>query len=425
MSWFDPWEQIEAVALNDEPVERAIARAAPAVRAILARALAGAELTVDDSETLLGTTGDDLVALVRTADTVREADVGDEVTYVVNRNINFTNVCFVNCQFCAFKRQRWEEDAYTHGLDVVLGKVEEAIGRGATEVCMQGGINPDMAPFTYRDILVEIKRRFPDIHVHAFSPMEIMYGARRTNMDYPAYIGMLRDGGLGSIPGTAAEILDDEVREILSHKKVDTRTWVEIITTAHRLGVPTTSTVMYGHVESAGHIARHIDLLRRIQKETGGFTEFVPLGFIWENTKLYHDGVATPQPKGLRDLRIYAASRLMLRGLIDNLQTSWVKLGHRLSQLTLRAGCNDFGGTLMEESISREAGGVAGGASRATPSPAWPPWADSDSRPGSGSETATSRRTSPARPGSAPAGRSRASRPRWHAPTACARGCYP
>jgi len=360
MSWFDPWEEIERVALNDEPVERAIARATPPVRAILARALAGEELTVDDSEALLGTTGDDLVALVRTADTVREADVGDEVTYVVNRNINFTNVCFVNCQFCAFKRQRWEEDAYTHGVDVVLGKVEEAIGRGATEVCMQGGINPDMAPFTYRDILVEIKRRFPDIHVHAFSPMEIMYGARRTNMDYPAYIGMLRDGGLGSIPGTAAEILDDEVREILSHKKVDVRTWVEIITTAHRLGVPTTSTVMYGHVETAGHVARHLDLMRRIQKETSGFTEFVPLGFIWENTKLYHDGKVTPQPKGLRDLRIYATCRLALRGWIDNLQTSWVKLGHRLAQLSLRAGCNDFGGTLMEESISREAGADAG-----------------------------------------------------------------
>src|SRR5438105_4525892 len=180
MSWFDPWDEIERVALNDEPVDRALARAAAAVRAVLARALAGQELSVDEAEALLGTTGDDLVALVRTADTIRETDVGDEVTYVVNRNINFTNVCFVNCQFCAFKRQRWEEDAYTHGMDVVLGKVEEAIGRGATEVCMQGGINPDMAPFTYRDILAEIKERFPALHVHAFSPMEIMHGARRT-----------------------------------------------------------------------------------------------------------------------------------------------------------------------------------------------------------------------------------------------------
>jgi FO synthase len=360
MSWIEPWDVIEATVLNDEPLDRVLGRTRPAVRAILDRALAGAELDASEGETLLGLEGGDATALVRTADAVRAADVGDDVTYVVNRNINFTNVCFVNCHFCAFKRQRWEEDAYNHGMDVVLGKVEEAIARGATEVCMQGGINPDMSPFTYRDVLVGIKTRFPSIHVHAFSPMEIMYGARRTNMDYPAYIGMLRDAGLGSIPGTAAEILDDEVREILSHKKVDVRTWIEIITTAHRLGVPTTSTVMYGHVESAGHVARHIALIRDLQKETGGFTEFVPLGFIWENTRLYHDGKVTPKPKGLRDLRVYATSRLMLRGRIDNLQTSWVKLGHRLSQLTLRAGCNDFGGTLMEESISREAGADAG-----------------------------------------------------------------
>jgi FO synthase len=360
MSWIEPWDAIERVALNDEPLAHVLGRARPDVHVALDRTLAGAELTVGEAEALLGVEGDDLVALVRAADAVREADVGDDVTYVVNRNINFTNVCFVNCQFCAFKRQRWEEDAYTHGMDVVLGKVEEALGRGATEVCMQGGINPDMEPFTYRDVLVAIKTRFPAVHVHAFSPMEIMYGARRTNMDYPAYIGMLRDCGLGSIPGTAAEILDDEVREILSHKKVDVRTWIEIITTAHRLGVPTTSTVMYGHVETPGHVARHLGLLRDLQKETGGFTEFVPLGFIWENTRLYQQGLVVPQPKGTRDLRIYAVSRLFLRGWIDNLQTSWVKLGHRLAQLTLRAGCNDFGGTLMEESISREAGADAG-----------------------------------------------------------------
>jgi 7,8-didemethyl-8-hydroxy-5-deazariboflavin synthase CofH subunit len=360
MSWIDSWDEIEAVALSDDPLDHALDRATPGVRAILSRAVDGRELTAAEGEVLLGVGGGDLHALVRTADLVRRADVGDDVTYVVNRNINFTNVCFVNCQFCAFKRQRWEEDAYTHGMDVVLGKVDEAIARGATEVCMQGGINPDMDAFTYRDILVAIKTRHPALHVHAFSPMEIMYGARRTNMDYPAYIGMLQDAGLGSIPGTAAEILDDDVREILSHKKVDVRTWVEIITTAHRIGMPTTSTVMYGHVETAGHVARHIVLLRDIQHETGGFTEFVPLGFIWENTRLFHDGKVSPQPKGLRDLRIYAASRLMLRGAIDNLQTSWVKLGHRLAQLTLRAGCNDFGGTLMEESISREAGADAG-----------------------------------------------------------------
>jgi FO synthase len=360
MSWFDPWEEIEAVALDDRPVEAALSSASSRVRAAVEGVLERRELSVDDAERLLAVTGDDLHAIVRAADAIRAADVGDEVTYVVNRNINFTNVCFVNCQFCAFKRQRWEHDAYNHGLDVVLGKCDEAIARGATEVCMQGGINPDMEPFTYRDVLAAIKQRHPSLHVHAFSPMEIMYGTRRTGMTTRDYVAMLRDTGLGSIPGTAAEILDDEVRDILSHKKVDVRTWIEIITTAHALGVPTTSTVMYGHIETPGHVARHIDLLRTIQKDTGGFTEFVPLGFIWENTQLYADGKVQPVPKGLRDLRIYAVSRLMLRGLIDNLQTSWVKLGHRLAQLTLRAGCNDFGGTLMEESISREAGADAG-----------------------------------------------------------------
>jgi len=360
MSWFDPWDVIEATVGNDEPLDRVLGRAAPDVRAVLDAALDRREVGVDAIERLLGTTDHDLVALVRTADAIRAADVGDDVTYVVNRNLNFTNVCFVNCHFCAFKRQRWESDAYVHGLDLLLGKVQEALDRGATEVCMQGGINPDMPPLYYRDLLRDIKARFPRIHVHAFSPMEIMYGARRAQMTYVDYIGMLRDEGLGSIPGTAAEILDDEVREILSHKKVDVRTWVDIITTAHRLGVPTTSTVMYGHVETPGHVARHIDLLRTIQKETRGFTEFVPLGFIWEQTNLYREGRVTPQPKGIRDLRLYAASRVALRGLIDNLQTSWVKLGHRLAQLSLRAGCNDFGGTLMEESISREAGADAG-----------------------------------------------------------------
>jgi 7,8-didemethyl-8-hydroxy-5-deazariboflavin synthase CofH subunit len=361
MSLFDPWDAIEAVALDDTPLDRALDRATPQVRAILDRALDGTRPSVEEAEALFGVEArPDLLALVRAADAVRAADVGDTVTYVVNRNLNFTNVCFVNCQFCAFKRQRWESDAYTHGLDRIVEKIVDAVARGATEICMQGGINPDMHPFYYRDLLLDIKSRFPTLHVHAFSPMEILYGSRRTGLDYEAYITMLRDCGLGSIPGTAAEILDDEVRELLSHKKVDVRAWVDIITTAHRLGVPTTSTVMYGHVETAGHVARHLDLLRRIQGETSGFTEFVPLGFIWENTNLYRDGIVQPQHKGLRDLRMYAASRLTLRGLIDNLQTSWVKLGHRLAQLTLRAGCNDFGGTLMEESISREAGADAG-----------------------------------------------------------------
>jgi FO synthase len=342
-------------------LERRLAAASPAFRRILERALDGDELDVEDGVTCLAASGDDLLALIAVADAIRRSDVGDDVTYVVNRNINFTNICFVGCRFCAFKRQRWEADAYNVPADALLAKVQEAVDRGATEICMQGGINPNMEAFTYRDVLRAIKTAFPAIHMHAFSPMEIMYGSRRANMSYRDYLAMLKGEGLGTIPGTAAEILDDEVREILSHKKVDVSTWVEIVTTAHDLGIRSTSTMMYGHVETTRHMAEHVALLRRLQRETGGFTEFVPLRFIHDNTELFRDGVVTsPPPKGLYDLRIYAFSRVMLRGAIDNLQTSWVKLDHELAQLSLLAGVNDFGGTLMEESISREAGADAG-----------------------------------------------------------------
>ena len=354
------WEQLRDLVLESEPLDRLIARATLPTAAILGRALDGAELTVEEGVHLLRVEGDDLAALVRAADHARAADVGDEVTYVVNRNLHWTNVCFVGCQFCAFAVHRKDEGAYNHSADHILAKVQDAIDRGATEVCMQAGINPDAEPFAYRDLLVAIKTRFPKMHVHAFSPMEIMYGARRTGMNYREYLTMLRDAGLGTVPGTAAEILDDEVREILSHKKVDVRTWVDIITTAHEVGLPTSSTVMYGHIETPLHVARHLELLRDIQKRTGGFTEFVPLRFIHLNTILFKKGLVDPPPMGIVDLRMYAFSRLMLRGWIDNLQTSWVKLGTELAQLTLLAGCNDFGGTLMEESISKAAGADAG-----------------------------------------------------------------
>jgi FO synthase len=239
--------------------------------------------------------------------------------------------------------------------------VQDAVDRNASEICMQGGINPEADQFIYRDLLIAIKAKFPHIHVHAFSPMEILYGTRRTGMSYRDYLTMLRDAGLGTVPGTAAEILDDEVREILSHKKVDVRAWIDIITTAHELGLRSSSTIMYGHIETPAHVAEHIALLRSIQKQTGGFTEFVPLRFIHTETELFRNGlVKESPPRGMIDLRMYAVSRLMLRGWIDNLQTSWVKLGTELSQLTLAAGCNDFGGTLMEESITKAAGGEAG-----------------------------------------------------------------
>jgi len=335
-------------------------QASEPIRAALTKGLRREELTPDEGLALYTCQGNDLRALVKCADLVRAEDRGDEVTYVVNRNINFTNICFVGCQFCGFKRQKWESDAYDHDDSVVLGKVADAVARGATEVCMQGGINPEMTPFKYRDILDVIKSAYPQIHVHAFSPMEIMYGSRRTNMNYTAYIAMLRDHGLGSIPGTAAEILDDSVREVLSHKKVDVAAWVDIITTAHRLGVPTTSTIMYGHIESPQQVVNHLSLIRDIQKQTGGFTEFVPLRFIHENTVLFRKGLVNPSKMGFNDLRMYAFARMFLRGWIDNLQTSWVKLGVDFAALTLKAGCNDFSGTLMEESITAQAGGDSG-----------------------------------------------------------------
>ena len=352
--------RLRELAHDTRPLERVIAAAHPQVASILERSLAGAELGFEDGMALLHSEEADLAALVRAADHVRQLDVGPVVTYVVNRNINFTNVCFVGCQFCAFARHRKDDDARTDSTEQVLLKVQDAVDRGATEICMQGGINPEMDAFGYRDLLIAIKAKYPHIHVHAFSPMEIMYGTRRTGLSYHDYITMLREAGLDTIPGTAAEILDDEVREILSHKKVDVRTWVEIITTAHRLGVRTTSTIMYGHVEKPEHIVHHLELLRSIQKDTGGFTEFVPLRFIHTYTALYQKGLVNPPPKGWFDMRMYAVCRLMLRGWINNLQTSWVKLGIELAQLSLSWGVNDFGGTLMEEQITKSAGGDAG-----------------------------------------------------------------
>jgi FO synthase len=351
-NWID---EIEAA-----PLEALLNRASPGVRAALEKSRAREDLTPDEGLLVYTAEGDDLRAVVKCADLARAEDVGDDVTYVVNRNINFTNICFVGCQFCGFKRQRWEPDAYDHSDEKILAKVADAVARGATEVCMQGGINPDMPPFKYRDLLDVIKGRFPNIHIHAFSPMEIMYGSKRTRLEYPEYIGMLRDHGLGSIPGTAAEILDDSVREILSHKKVDVATWVDVITTAHSLGVPTTSTVMYGHVESPRHVVNHLNLIRDIQRQTHGFTEFVPLRFIHQNTVLYRKGLVTPPDMGTLDFQMYAFSRLFLRGWVNNIQTSWVKLGVDLAALTLKAGCNDFSGTLMEESITAQAGGESG-----------------------------------------------------------------
>jgi len=320
----------------------------------------GSVLSREQCLLLANAEGDDLLALLVAADMLRRDLVGNLVTYVVNRNINFTNVCFVGCKFCAFSRGPREADSYFHSLDIMAQKAVEAWARGATEVCIQGGLPHGLPPFYYRDILRAIKAAVPRMHVHAFSPMEIVYGVELTGMQLPNYLQMLRDNGLDTLPGTAAEILDDDVRFVLSRNKLSTQQWKDVIRTAHQCGIRSTSTLMYGHVETPAHWVNQLLLLRDIQEQTGGFTEFVPLGFVHQNTLLYQQGIARPGPTLAEHLKIHALARIMLAGAINNIQVSWVKLNRSLSQLCLHAGANDYGGTLMEENISREAGATAG-----------------------------------------------------------------
>jgi len=330
------------------------------VREVLHAAMSGEELTFEQGLKLATAEGAALQALLAVADKMRRDTVGDTITYVVNRNINFTNVCFVGCSFCGFGRGPGADDAYSLSFDEMVHRAREAWDRGATEVCIQGGLPRDLDGFFYRDLLRTIKRAIPAMHVHAFSPMEMDYGVLKTGMPLRDYLQMMKDEGLGSIPGTAAEILDDRVRRELSPNKLPVARWVEIITAAHELGIPTTSTMMYGHVEEPADCVRHILLLRSIQKRTGGFTEFVPLGFIHENTRLFRHGGARPGATRDEHLRMHALSRVLLHGAIRNLQVSWVKLGFETSLACLQAGANDFGGTLMEESISKAAGATFG-----------------------------------------------------------------
>jgi len=304
--------------------------------------------------------GDDLLGLLIAADLLRSELTGNIVTYVVNRNINFTNICFVGCKFCAFSRGPRESDTYFLDPLQVAEKATQAWELGATEVCIQGGLPRGLDPFYYRDILRAVKNAVPGMHIHAFSPMEIVYGVELTGMPLGDYLAMLKDNGLGTLPGTAAEILDDEVRHVLSRNKLSTSQWQEVVCTAHSCGIRTTSTMMYGHVETPEHWVNQLLLLREIQSQTGGFTEFVPLGFVHQNTLLFHQGLSRSGPTLAEHLKIHALARLMLAGSINNIQVSWVKLNRQLSQLCLQAGANDYGGTLMEENISREAGATAG-----------------------------------------------------------------
>ncbi|WP_216210288.1 bifunctional FO biosynthesis protein CofGH [Amycolatopsis aidingensis] len=318
------------------------------------------ETHADAAMALLTADGAALETLTRLADELRADVVGDDITYVVNRNINFSNVCYVGCRFCAFAQRERDADAFRLSVDEVAARAVEASAAGATEVCMQGGIDPKLPVSYYADIVRAIKAAVPDMHVHAFSPMEIVSAAAKAGVSVEEWLTELRDAGLGSIPGTAAEILDDDVRWVLTKGKLPAATWIDVVSTAHRLGIPSSSTMMYGHVDHPGHWLGHLRVLSRIAGETGGFTEFVGLPFVHHNAPIYLAGVARPGPT-MRDNRaVHAFARLGLHGRIDNVQCSWVKLGDEGTAQVLRGGANDIGGTLMEETISRMAGSEHG-----------------------------------------------------------------
>ncbi len=343
----------------DQSLDRLLAAAAPGVARILDRALSGADVTADDAEVLLGVSGVEFTATLAAADHLRRAAVGDVVTYVVNRNINFTNVCIKGCGFCAFSRDFREEEGYFLPEEEILRRAREAWELGATEVCIQAGLPPKMDGDLYIRLTRLIKEALPDIHIHGFSPEEVLYGSVRSGRPIRAYLTELRDAGVGSLPGTAAEILDDELRDRIAPGRIRTAQWIEVITTAHELGIPTTSTMMFGHAETPRHQARHLVLLRDLQRRSGGFTEFVPLSFVHTDAPMWRKGLVTglrPGPTGLEVFRVHATARIVLTRAIPNLQVSWVKEGPRLAQLLLTAGANDLGGTLINESISTSAG---------------------------------------------------------------------
>jgi 7,8-didemethyl-8-hydroxy-5-deazariboflavin synthase CofH subunit len=318
--------------------------------------LDGEVLSREESLLLANTDGDDLFGMVVAANELRRRLVGDVISYVITRNINFTNVCFVGCKFCAFSVGPRDETAYFLSLDELAHKCREAESWGATEVCIQGGLPRNLPPFYYRDILRAVKSATPKMHAHAFSPMEMVYGVELTGLPIREYLLMLIDNGLDTLPGTAAEILDDQVRHVLSRNKLSSAQWREVIETAHQCGIRSTSTMMYGHTETYEQWVNQMLLFREIQSRTGGFTEFVPLGFIHDNTLLFAQGLARDGGTITEHLKVHALSRLLLAGSINHIQVSWVKLGRELSQLALLAGADDYGGTLFEENISRLAG---------------------------------------------------------------------
>jgi FO synthase len=309
---------------------------------------------------LTASEGRELDAVAALADQMRRDAVGDDVTYVVNRNINFTNVCYTGCRFCAFAQRKSDADAYTLSLDEIAMRVHEAAAVGATEICMQGGIDPQMPGTAYFGLAEAVKAAEPSLHLHAYSPMEIMNGVARTGLSVREFLIAAKEAGVDSLPGTAAEILDDDVRWVLTKGKLPTSQWIEVVSTAHEVGLPTTATMMYGHVDHPGHWATHLQVIAGVQERTGGFTEFVPLPFVHQSAPIYLAGVARPGPSARDNRAVHAVARIRLFGLIDNIQCSWVKLGPDQCTQVLEGGVNDLGGTLMEETISRMAGSTNG-----------------------------------------------------------------
>lgn len=349
---------IQHPAENFATVPAAVSAASAPVRAILEMALEGGEVSEAEGIELFRATGADAEAVYAVADALRRRANGDRVSFVVNRNINFTNICYMGCRFCGFAKRSEDKDAEWLEPAQIVERAQEAWDRGATEVCIQGGLHPKMEGTYYRDIVRAIKAALPDMHIHAFSPFEIWYGASKTKMSYRDFLADLKEAGLGSMPGTAAEILDTEVRMQLTKNKLSAEKWVEIIRAAHEVGIPTTATIMYGHIDGPEHWAAHIRLLRDIQKDTGGFTELVPLSFVHTESPLWSQNPdkVRPGPTALEVDLMHAVSRIMLHGWIDNIQVSWTKLGAARAQEMLSRGVNDLGGTLMNESISRSAG---------------------------------------------------------------------
>jgi len=333
------------------------------VAQVLDRALAGKDISVDEALVLFGTAGLEFGALQMVADELRRRTVGDVVTYVVNRNINFTNVCIKRCGFCAFSRDFRQEEGYFLPVNEIIRRAKEAWDYGATEVCIQAGLPPQMEGDLYIKLCQAIKEELPDIHIHGFSPEEVLYGSIRSQCSIKEYLQGLKEAGVGSLPGTSAEILDQELRDRISPGRIRVDQWIEVITTAHQLGIPTTSTVMFGHVETDQQLAQHIGLIRDIQQSSGGITEFVPLSFVNSEAPMFLKGLVEDVrsgPSGMEVIKVHAIARIMLNNWIPNIQASWVKEGSRMSQLLLTAGVNDLGGTLINESISTSAGAQHG-----------------------------------------------------------------